>query len=380
MSASVHRLDLPALDGANPLGFLAALGTLAALSETDPTVRLGWQAHARWMPFLQGQQPLNENSIVATLVEKLAGKPVDTAAEKKRAEAQKGFDAARKSAKDAQANLKKRKLRGAEREAAWATEIKPLKQAERGARDGLLAALKQAVPSPELALGQRPDCTVAEYREHASSMRTEATPARRTSADLLAAFGVEPYNVGDERISPTPFCFITGSGHQWFLDTARQLMAAVSETKVREALFEPWAYRDEKLTMRWDPLDDRRYALLDRDPTASDNKSSTVWMANLLAYRALALFPCAPIARGLVTAGWSGDRVQDCFTWPLWNLPLGVHTVRSLLRHPAFAETNLAAFRPELRARGVVAVFQARRLQVGNPPLHKINFSPAVAR
>ena len=36
MSKPVHQLDLPALDGANPLGFLAALGTLAMLSETDP--------------------------------------------------------------------------------------------------------------------------------------------------------------------------------------------------------------------------------------------------------------------------------------------------------------------------------------------------------
>jgi hypothetical protein len=27
--------------------------------------------------------------------------------------------------------------------------------------------------------------------------------------------------------------------------------------------------------MRWDPTEDRRYALLDRDPTAGDNKSRT---------------------------------------------------------------------------------------------------------
>ena len=63
--------------------------------------------------------------------------------------------------------------------------------------------------------------------------------------------------------------------------------------RVHAALFEPWTYRDDRYSMRWDPLEDRRYALMDRDPTASDNKSRTVWMANLFAYRSLVLFPSA---------------------------------------------------------------------------------------
>ena len=36
MSETTPPFNLTALDGANPLGFLAALGTLAVLSETDP--------------------------------------------------------------------------------------------------------------------------------------------------------------------------------------------------------------------------------------------------------------------------------------------------------------------------------------------------------
>src|SRR6266511_2491459 len=294
MNAKVHRLGLSALDGANPLGFLAALGTLGVLSQTDADTRLGWQAGARWTPFLQSGQPLDESSVVARLAEKLRGKPVDAEAEQKRQAAQKGFDAAKKRLKDVEAEFKKRKLRGVEREAARRKEIEPLEQAQSEARDESLAALKEAVPSPELSLGQRPDCTVKEFRDYAILMRAEASSTDRTSVDLLASFGAEPTKEDNPRIAPTPFCFITGSGHQWFLDTACQLIAVVTENKVREALFEPWAYRDEKLTMRWDPVDDRRYALMDRDPTASDNKSTTVWMANLLAYRALAFFPCAP--------------------------------------------------------------------------------------
>lgn len=390
MSAAIPRLSLPGFDGSNPLGFLAALGTLAILSEGDATIRLGWQAAARWMPFLQSGQPLDGVSVAARLAEKLHGQRVDAGAERKREAAQKRFDAAKKKLKGVEAALRKLKLRGAEREAARKKEVEPLEQTQAVARDELLALLKQAVPSPELALGQRPDCTIAEFRQHATSMRTDGSPANRASMDLLASFGTELEDLPDQRIAPTPFCFITGSGHQWFLDTARQLMSRKQPTKqepnpqpcvtpksVRETLFVPWTYSDEGLSMRWDPAEDIRYALHLDDPGPVG--AYTVWMANLLAYRALAFFPCAPGARGLVATGWTAGRESDRFTWPLWEPPLSADTIRSLLRHRAFGETDVATYRRELRARGVAAIFGARRIQVGNPPLHKINFSPADA-
>src|SRR5262249_581174 len=145
-----------------------------------------------------------------------------------------------------------------------------------------------------------------EYREHATSLVEDSVVADRGPLDLLAAFASDAYVDKSGRVVATPFCFITGSGHQFFLDTVRQLMSKVAAERVKSVLFEPWTYSDEKLSLRWDPVEDRRYALMDRDPTASDNKSRTVWMANLLAYRALALFPSAPGSRRLETVGWSG--------------------------------------------------------------------------
>jgi len=383
MSKSVHQLDLPALDGANPLGFLAALGTLAVLSETDPKIKLGWHSRARWTPFLNSPNPLEELEVLQRLATRLRGKPVDAEKEKLRDTAQKRFDAAKKQFKNAVDQFKKRGLRGKERDAARACDIMPHEMARKNARDKLLAALKDAVPSPELALGQRPDCTIEEFRQHAHSLRDESQLSKRATVDLLASFGAEVGGDASERIVPTPFCFITGSGHQWFLDTARELMAVTSESKLNEALFKPWAYTDEKLTMRWDPLDDRRYALMDRDPTASDNKSTTVWMANLLAYVALAYFPCASDSRGPATAAWTPGRESPAFRWPVWETPLSVESIRSILTHPALAAPDYESKRKELgaelRARGIAAVFSAHRIQVGNPPLHKINFSPAFA-
>jgi hypothetical protein len=106
-------------------------------------------------------------------------------------------------------------------------------------------------------------------------------------------------------------------------------------------------------------------------------------MANLLAYVALAYFPCAPVKRGLATACWPLDKESPSFRWPVWEMSLNSDSVRSILTHSALADGDYELKRKklsaELRARGITSVFSARRIQVGNPPLHKINFTPAFA-
>lgn len=382
MNTHTHRLDLPALDGANPLGFLAALGTAVVYSEIDPSVRLGWYARARWAPFIETAEPLNADAFAATLVPLLRGQPVASDAQAAHKSAKKRYETAKKMVKTAADELKRRKLSRVNRDAERTEKIVPLESACEEARGAFLAALKRAVPSPEMAIGQRPDCSISEFRELAGALRGKSKS--RPPVDLLAGFGAELAADADELILPTPWCFITGSGHQWFLDTARDLMLRSEAVKVREALFESWTNDDQKYGMRWDPVDDRRHALMDRDPTASDNKSGTVWMANLLAYRALSLFPCSPSGsapgRGLApTAAWTALTGSAAFTWPLWLAPLGVGTLRSLLGLRAFVEQNVVSFRHELRSRGVAAIFRCRRIQVGSPPLHKLNFTPSVA-
>lgn len=336
------------------------------------------------MPFLVSAKPLEEKEVLQRLVIRLHGQEVDAGNEAKRKIAQERFDEAKKALKDSIDRFKKLGLRGKERDEAREREIGPQDKVLRSARTSLLGALKEAVPSPELALGQRPDCTIDEFRATARTMLGESRSSSRATVDLLASFGTEVSDDAEQRIAPTLFCFITGSGHQWFLDTARELMSRTTESKLREALFQPWAYTDEKLTMRWDPLDDRRYALMDKDPTASDNKSTTVWMANLLAYVALANFPCAATSLGPATSGWLRTWDSITFTWPIWRSPLTHAAIRSLLSHPTFAApggtASIKQCRAELRARGVDAIFSARRIQVGNPPLHKINFSSATGR
>ena len=101
----MNELELSALDGANPLGFLAALGTLVVLSETDPQLKLGWHAGARWTPFLTSPNPLDETKILQRLTKRLRGQPVSETAERKREASQKRFDAAKKRLKNANDEL-----------------------------------------------------------------------------------------------------------------------------------------------------------------------------------------------------------------------------------------------------------------------------------
>lgn len=372
--APQESILLSGLDGANPLGFLAALGTLATLHQAGETeARLGWKCAVAWQPILTGVSRPARRDFCEILANALRGNPVDDQAQVRRQETQEAFDKAKKEVKDRLDDIKRRRLRGKARTKALEDEVSPLRAVCDEKRCEWLVALKGAVPRADLAIGKHIDCTADEFRDHADGFLDDGD---RNALDLLASFASDAcLEKKSERVTATPFCFITGSGHQYFLDTVRQLMELVDVDRLSAALFTPWTYADEKLSMRWDPREDRRYALMDRDPTASDNKSRTVWMANLLAYRALVLFSAAPRGARLVATGWTLEKDVKHFSWPIWESGLDLHGIRSVL-----ALRELASKSPDharLRARGVVAAFRARRLQVGNPPLHKINFSPA---
>ncbi len=381
---SSHTIELNALDGANPLGFLAALGTLiVARSAGETTARLRWQRGRTWTAVLEGLTLADPTDLCERLAADLRGKELSPDAKKKRDAAERAHQQMRTAVKKERDRIKAERLKGEERRDALDKRVRPLEQQADEKRREWLAALKDAVPRPELALGARIDCTRREYREYANAFLEARDDGVREALDFLAAFGSdacvedrsgEPL---DRKIEATPFCFIRGSGHQEFLDTVCKLIAKVTAERVKLALFAPWTYRDQGLSMRWDPAEDKRYALTDVKP--ADEGAQTVWMANLLAYRSLVLFPCAPTRRRLGATAWmavEGD--VKAFTWPLWEFAAAPDTVRTLLQLD-----ELRAPRPDrraLEARGIAAAFRALRIRF--PPRgasYKLNFSPARA-
>ncbi|MBM7867089.1 hypothetical protein GTO89_10640 [Heliobacterium gestii] len=187
---------------------------------------------------------------------------------------------------------------------------------------------------------------------------------------FAVAFGSEAK--GRELIQ-TQLCFLNGTGHQYFIRTIENLIKVATTDQLNKAIFEQWMYDDtgKNISLRWDPIDDRRYALRWSDPSTEDIRTEIG--ANRLAIEALPLFPVIPGMRYCLTTGFSRRKNEIWFTWPVWEVPINIPVCRTLLamKHLQNEEPLLE----NLQEIGVVEVFRSQRISVG---LFKYtNFTPA---
>ncbi len=291
---NLHEIPLPGLDGANPLGFLAALGTWRIADRMQPGTKLHWKPHAgRWAPVLSLLQHLEREAFIAQLDKELA-------------------------------KMRKHRV---------------------------------------FTFSQNLKLKPAEFEKEAkAAMERWFDDDDRISAAFFAAFGssVTINEQGD--IEDTALRTMSGAGHQHFLKTMNDLAKITTEEQLQNTLFEIWAYPDEKIGLRWDPAEDKRYALAWKNP--SQDPTRTQRGANRLAIEALPILPTFPAGTHLETTGFTGHRSNDTFwTWPLWAAPVTLDTGRSLL---ALRDIQSGSSDPaELRARGIAAVFRSQRITTG---------------
>ena len=295
---------LKGLDGSNPLGFLAAVGTMRVVTAAWPTGRIGmsWkQFSGGWRPRLIIGYDLNENRFLEQL-------------EKKLAEMREHF--------------------------------------------AFSFAQDLAIQSDE-------------FRSVVDKARCSATAQDHILLDFLVAFGSEA--IADEKgiISDTAFRTMSGAGHQHFIGFMQQLAKETELDHLRSTLFEVWEYRDDKPSMRWDPSDDRRYALRWGEPSGDPIK--TVRGANRLAVEALPLFPTMPMGRRLETTGFSQNRGHGVYwSWPIWEPSICLDVLRSML---ALSELQVRSpDRDKLQSMGIVEIFRCQRITQGKYR----NFTPAI--
>ena len=197
------------------------------------------------------------------------------------------------------------------------------------------------------------------FRQVAREAQQCASRHDRGFADFIVSFGSEAFSTRSGKIQDTGLRTLSGVGNQHFLYTMKKLHDKTTADDLRRSLFDPWDYADRKLGLRWDPEEDRRYALRWGNP--SDGKGvPTMHGANRLAVEALPLLPSVPGARQLHTTGIARRDRAVFLTWPIWEDPLSMDVVRSLLaqrelQHP---EPNRAT----LHARGIVEVYQCQRI------------------
>lgn len=241
--------------------------------------------------------------------------------------------------------------------------------------------LAATIPAPpELSiLGKNLTVPLPTFRDFMQQAGSRASRQDRRLADLAAAFGSEVCeDAKNSRIQISMFSFITGSGHQDFLDTFSTLTSSVTADHVNQALFGEWTYRDKGLSFGWDPADAREYALRWNNP--GPEGVNTIWGANRLAFEALAYFPTQPgpkqsNGKRLRTTGWTARSRIDEFTWPMWDTPLTEDNIRSLMSLGELTADSLDS--RSLRARGIEGVYRAERVRIGAGANFKVRFRTA---
>jgi hypothetical protein len=213
-------------------------------------------------------------------------------------------------------------------------------------------------------------------------------PAGRNRADVLAALFSDAVE-NNEIVAPTPFCLLFGQGHQYFLDRFSSVAKQASvprggngrgssspDDPLERALFRVWERVDATPGFRWDPAEDRRYALRFSDP--SKDTATTVHGANRLAVVGLPALTTCPGTVGkrvrLLTMGVRQTNSRDVeVTWPIWTRPASLEGIRALLTHPLLAVDEPDVTR--LRALGIHEIRRAKRVSTGK----FLNFTRAVA-
>jgi len=250
-------------------------------------------------------------------------------------------------------------------------------------KDELIEALHDSLKgrhqdSQFTAFGKNTTVPASEFRSVALEAVANANLADRTFADFCAGFGSDALVSPNDgvTIQDTSLRTMAGAGHQHFLETMRNLIQKCDAKHLEKSLFDTWQYDDptQTLSLRFDPLDDNRYALRWRNPSGDPDRKTLGSMlgANRLAIEAIPLLPTAPGERKLQTACFTGHRSSDTFfEWPIWMVPVSLDVVRSLLliTESVKPETNAEL----LRSRGVVAVMRSQRITVGKVR----NFTPA---
>ena len=225
-----------------------------------------------------------------------------------------------------------------------------------------MPVLKSMDGDPALCFAD--DLTVS--REHfrgvAQDAHRAATLTNRHFADFVVAFGCDSLSVSrKDQIQDTALRTMSGAG-------TSALPQVHAGPRADHGIDPPEGFSVCAVAVfgpspkpSLGSSDDRRHALRWKNP--SGDSVQTMRGANRLAIEALPLLPTSPGEHQLHTTGFVNRRGEGVlFTWPIWDAPLNVEIVRSLLSLAEIQEPR--PNRDSLAARGVVDVYRSQRITV----------------
>ncbi len=293
------QISLPGINGGNLLGFLAALGTLRALTAAipDASLRMGWKIiGTAWRPVLDSRIGLSDLVILEWLTNY--------------------FEKWRKAPESHPVMLWQHWL-------GEAAGIKPVFAAEVA------------------------QCTVTD----------------RDRGDWLAGIGTEA-EVAKGQDGDSAF---RAARTDYIIGNLRAIISRTESGHLNKVLFGPWVYDDpmDNLSLKFDSSEDRRHAYQWSAPSGDPDrkKRGNVLGANRLAIEAIPLFPTVVDGQHLATTGFTGTRSTRNLTWCLWDEPVGVEVVRSIL-----ALQGLTLEKPDtvkLKRMGIPVVYRCQRQTIG---------------
>jgi hypothetical protein len=204
----------------------------------------------------------------------------------------------------------------------------------------------------------------------AKQMLRNASLGDRTRADLISALMSEIAFRDDGELQRTPFYAV--SGQQGFFDRLENVPKGNpsksgpgsaylnSPARLGEAVFTAWNRKDSTDGFRWDPLEDRRYALRFNDPSP-EGAGATVHGANRLAALAIPLLTAVPRRqRGevrLLAVGVEARRGGPLTVrWPIWSRPASLRAITFML-----AGCGVAG---PYRGLGIITTYVSSRISV----------------
>jgi len=229
-----------------------------------------------------------------------------------------------------------------------------------------------------------------------SALQEDADARRRSCARLAGWFADQ---LDKKSASASRLCALTGGSQQEFLKTALDLSGFNSKPKDRlerittkehlhSTLLEVWQFKEPMPGCRWEAQEDRhsalRHARSNKEHKAEEGIKTMGYTgsvctqrgANRLGIEAMTCFPLIPGSRRAETTGFRYNQTERWhqFTWPVWEGPLTLESVRVLVAHPELTEEKPS--HRKLLSLGVSSVFRTTRLTT---PKGQVSFTIAQA-